>query len=74
MRTWLNKLRTANKLTMADMANRLGISLPYYSLIESGQRQKDMNLALAAKIAKVGGVTLDEIARSDIEWRKEAKE
>ena len=48
MRKWLFELRKQKALTMSS---RLGISESYYSLIESGARQKHMDIYLLVQIA-----------------------
>jgi len=73
MRTWLYNLRTANYLSAAEMAKRLGISPAYYSLIERGERQKSMNIDLAAKIAEIAGIPIGAVVLNEINWEKEAE-
>ena len=53
MRDWLKRSREAKGMTMAEMAQKLDISLGYYSLIESGKRQQKMNVILLTKISSV---------------------
>lgn len=52
MREWLKTLRKDNNLTAAEMADKLGISESYYSLIENGERQKKMDIVLVTRIAE----------------------
>lgn len=61
MRSWLKNMRTKAGLSMKDMAQKLDISESYYSMIESGDRQKKMDLVLATGIAAVFGVSVAEI-------------
>lgn len=51
MRKWLFELRKQKALTMKEVSSRLGISESYYSLIESGARQKHMDIYLLVQIA-----------------------
>lgn len=62
MRDWLKDKRSALGFTMAQMAKKLEITESYYSMIESGDRQKKMDVALAAKLSAVLGVPLKQIA------------
>ena len=39
MRDWLKNLRIEKKLTMKELASKLGISESYYCAIENGERQ-----------------------------------
>ena len=60
-REWLKNLRTENGLTVTEAARKLDLSQPYYSLIEAGERQKRLELSLAAKIADLYHITIDKI-------------
>lgn len=66
MREWLKKLRTDNGLTMKEMGEKLGISESYYCTIESGDRQKRMDLKLASGIANVFGISVDQVVAYDL--------
>ena len=70
MRTWLKEKRQAAGLTMAQMAEKLWITESYYSNIEAGKRQKVLDLTIAAQLAKILNMTLEEI----FECEKEVKE
>ena len=61
MRGWLKEKRNEKRYTMAQMASMLGITESYYSMIEAGDRQKKMDLALAAKFSVVFGTPVEKI-------------
>lgn len=63
MRGWLAEKRKASNMTQSQIAKKLGISEGYYSYIESGDRQKKMDLTLAAKLSAVLGISVDEIIK-----------
>ena len=65
MRDWLKKLRQDNLKTQLETANELDISESYYNLIENGERQKQLSMELAQKIADVFGVSLDYISEQE---------
>jgi transcriptional regulator with XRE-family HTH domain len=65
MRDWLIKARTDKGLTMRQMGEALDISESYYSLIESGERQKRMDLALVTRLSAVLGIPITEIAEKE---------
>ena len=67
MRGYLKNMRENKGMTQQDVAGQLGISYQYYSLIENGDRQKNMDITLAAKIAAVFGVEIGEIVRLEKE-------
>lgn len=67
MRSWLKEKRTESGLTMAKMAEKLDITEGYYSLIEAGERQKKMDVALVIKLSAILGIPIDQIA--DLEAR-----
>ena len=61
MREWLKEARLAQKLTQKQVADAIGVTEAYYSMIESGDRQKKMDLSLAIRIANTLGISLDEV-------------
>jgi DNA-binding XRE family transcriptional regulator len=61
MRIWLRELRNKKNLSQATLAKEIGISQNYYSDIENGHKQTDMNLSIAAKIADFFNIPLSEI-------------
>lgn len=69
MRSWLKKLRQDNSKTQLEIAKKLDISESYYNLIENGERQKQLSMELAQKIADVFGVSLDYISEQESEVR-----
>lgn len=65
MRAWLKDLRTKNGYTMKVLGSKLGISESYYCAIESGDRQKKMDLSLASAIANVFCIPIEQVAEMD---------
>ena len=65
MRNWLKKLRNEKKLTQQDVANKMEMSLSNYNLIESGERQKDLDLSLVVKLAEILGVSINYIIEEE---------
>lgn len=65
MRVWLRELRNSKGLKMKELAERLGISESYYSAIESGERQKTMDLTLAAGLAVILEIPVADIVREE---------
>ena len=61
MRSWLIELRQKRNLSQADIAKMLGITQSYYSLIENGERQSDLNLSTAEKLSKIFKISLKKI-------------
>ena len=53
MREWLKTARNEKGITMADMADKLGISESYYCLIENGDRQKKMDIELLIRLSLI---------------------
>lgn len=62
MRTWLIELRQKRKLSQADVAAMINVSQSYYSLIENGERQSDLNLSTAEKLSKIFKISLKKIS------------
>lgn len=65
MREYLKKLRLKKKMSQQDVADYLGISANYYSYIESGGRQKNLNLMYALKLAELFNVSVDWIVEQE---------
>lgn len=62
----LRTLRKQHNLTMRELADKLGLSTHgYIGDLESGRRQP--SLELAVKIADLFGVTVDQLARDEVE-------
>lgn len=61
MREWLRKLRNEKKMTMKEIATKLGISESYYCAIENGDRQKKMDMIVASGLAAAFGVSVATI-------------
>lgn len=66
-REYLALLRTQRNESQQDVADALGISRQYYSLIENGDRQKKMDIALISAIATHFGLSMAEIVKYEQE-------
>ena len=67
MREWLKALRKENGITQFEMAKTLGINQQTYSMIERGERQKELGLLLAAKISSILKTSLSYIIAMETE-------
>ncbi len=65
MRTWLKEKRESFGLTMAQLAEKLDISESYYCMIENGNRQQKMDIALVSKLSVILKMSLVEIADAE---------
>lgn len=65
LRKWLKELREREKLSQTTVAKQLGITQHYYSMIENGERQKDLDLSIVMKFAELFGVTVEWIAEQE---------
>ena len=65
MREWLKQTRIERGMTQAQIAQALDISEGYYSYIESGERQKKMDITLVMKLSNIFGITAQEIAENE---------
>lgn len=61
MRDWLKDLRIQSGLSQKQMGEKLGISESYYCTIESGERQKRMDIMLASSLATLFGISVAEV-------------
>ena len=65
MRDYLKQLREDRGLSMQDLADKLDISRQYYQMIESGERQKKMDITLVRGIATALNVSLESIIEEE---------
>lgn len=61
MREYLKKLREEHGYSMQTVADKIGISKQYYQRIEVGERQQNMDIALAVKLSEIFGVSIQSI-------------
>lgn len=61
MRDWLKSLRQDRGWTQAQTAEKMDVSESYYSYIESGERQKKMDIVVISKLADIFNLTIPEI-------------
>ena len=65
MRKWLKELREKSNMSQQNVAEHLGISQNYYSMIETGERQSKMTIEMAQKLAKIFNVSIDVILENE---------
>ena len=58
----MTKAREKKGLQQWEVADKLGISQPYYCYLEKGQRVIDLDMAL--KVCKLLGIDLNEFVRT----------
>lgn len=65
VREYLIEAREKAGLTQQDVANRIGISRQYYQMVETGERQKRMDLFLAGGLSVVLNIPIAEIVQRE---------
>lgn len=65
MRKWLKELREKAGFSQQSIAEQLGISQNYYSMIETGERQSKMTIDTAQKLANVFDVSIEVILKNE---------
>ena len=65
VREYLIEAREKAGLTQQDVANRIGISRQYYQMVETGERQKRMDLSLAGDPSAVLNIPIAEIVQRE---------
>lgn len=65
VREYLIEAREKAGLTQQDVANRIGISRQYYQMVETGERQKRMDLSLAGGLSVVLNIPIAEIVKRE---------
>lgn len=66
-RQYLVDLRKRRNESQQEVADSIGISRQYYSLIEAGERQKQMDITLATRLARHFSVDLAVIVSGEDE-------
>ena len=61
MRQYLVSLRNEHGYSQQDVADKLNISRQYYQMIETGERQKKMDISLASGIATLYGISVLDV-------------
>ena len=61
MREYLRKLRQDAGLSQKEMSSKLDISESYYSLIESGERRKKMDIDLLMKLSDALSIPIADL-------------
>lgn len=56
----IKRLRTKQRLTQAQLAERAGVSQPYLSQLEAGQKREPA-VRIIHRIAKVLGVRIEDL-------------
>ena len=72
MRKWLKDLRVNKGISQQEMAVKLEIAQSYYSMVENGERQKDLDLSIVTRLAEIFNVTVDWIAEQEHTGGEEA--
>lgn len=67
MRRYLIELRNEHGYSQQDVADKLNISRQYYQMIESGERQKKMDISLASSIATLYGISVMDVEKFEKE-------
>ncbi len=65
VREYLIEAREKAGLTQQDVANRIGISRQYYQMVETGERQKRMDLSIAGGLSVVLNIPIAEIVQRE---------
>ncbi len=71
MREWLKKLRTSKSMSQQYVSESINVTQQYYSCIENGERQKDLDLSLVIKLSKVFDVSVDYIISEEEKLKTE---
>lgn len=70
MREYLKSLRRERNMTQSEVAEKLRIGEPAYSMIETMKRRKDLSLSLIHSFSEIFGVTTDYIIAEERKLHK----
>lgn len=65
VRHWLREAREEKGMSMEQAANALDMSVPYYYMVETGQRKPRLDLPFAMAISKLFGIPITEIVERE---------
>jgi len=65
----IKRLREEKGLLQKQVASQVGLGISHYSKIENGQR--DASVELLDKLARLYGITIDQIVHMDVDVPKE---
>ena len=74
MREYLKELRQKKSLSQQAVADKIGVVQNYYTMIETGERQKDMSLSVMEKLSQVFGVTIDYIICQETKLKNDQRD
>lgn len=74
MREYLKELRQKKSLSQQAVADKIGVVQSYYTMIETGERQKDMSLSVMEKLSQVFGVTIDYIISQETKLKNDQRD
>ena len=66
MREWMAEARRKKGLSCKQAAEALGISEPYYSMIESGNRKKKFDLPFALAVCKLLDIPMEVLIQKEM--------
>lgn len=69
IRKYLIEMREEKQLSQQIVADKIGISRQYYSAIEMGTRQKNMDITLVSALAQIFDVSLERIIERENTWK-----
>lgn len=70
LREYLVEMRNKIGMSQQDVAERMGISRQYYQMIETGERQKHLDLSLAGGLAALFGVSIMDIEHCETQYHQ----
>ena len=65
MRDWMKNARVEKGFTQLQVAEKIGITEGYYSLIENGERMKSLDLTFAKRLAELFGMTVQQVIEKE---------
>jgi transcriptional regulator with XRE-family HTH domain len=71
MRDYLKKLRETLNLSQQSVADKLFVTRQYYQQIENGERQKSMDVSMAAKLALIFDIPVEQIISEEAKLSQE---
>ncbi len=73
MRNYLIDKRKDAGITQHSVAAKLNMSRQYYSLIERGERKREMNISMLCKLAEIFSVPVSELITAEREFLNNEK-
>lgn len=73
MRKWLKDLREMNNMSQQNVADKIGITQNYYSMIEQNERMPKMTIEMAQKLSEIFSIPIKTILENEQQYNNKMR-